>query len=275
MRWKSYISSLLICNALAWNRALASLRAPEPAFYFFDVGQGDSELLDLGGVKILMDGGPPNGKAEKALERALPAGDRYLDLVILTHPHLDHWGGLPDIMKRYSIGKFMTDGTKGKDKAYAALPEPDLALGEGDMIRWGGYTLTILGPNASERNDKDPNKASVVALLEGPDIKILYMGDAHAENEDRLRKKYALKADVLKIGHHGSKTSSSQALLDAVHPRYAVISVGRKNRYGHPHQEVVERIKAMGISLFRTDLDGDVEMESDGTDFLNVRRKGF
>ncbi len=251
MQWKLYISSLVICNALAWNGAVASLHEPEPAFYFFDVGQGDSELLSLGGVKILMDGGPPNGKALKALEHALGAGDRYIDLVILTHPHLDHWGGLPEIMKRYSVGKFITDGTKNKNKAYSALPEPDITLGEGDTIRWNGWTLSILGPNAEERNDTDPNKASIIALLEGPNIKILYMGDGHAENEERVRKKYAIKADVLKVGHHGSRFSSSAAFLKEVKPKIAMIGVG-KNSYGHPTLETLARLTAVGARTYTT-----------------------
>ena len=233
MRWKSFISLLVICNAIAWRQALVAAREAPPAFYFFDVGQGDSELIDLGPVEILIDGGPPNGRALKALERALGRDDRYIDLVLLTHAHLDHFGGLPEIMKRYNVGKFIANGTEGTAPAYESVKKPDLTLGEGDRITYGDYAITILSPNGSEREDPDPNKASLVMLLSGPGTSILYMGDAHAENEARLRKEYRLKADVLKVGHHGSRFSSSPTLVNEAKPKIAIVEVG-KNSYGHP-----------------------------------------
>ena len=130
---------LVLCNGLAWHAVFIKTRPITPAFYFFDVGQGDSELINFGPVQILIDGGPPNGKALKGIERALGLEDRYLDLVILTHPHLDHFGGLIDIMKRYEVGEFITDGTNNKISAYKSVPKPNLVLGEGDTINYKDF----------------------------------------------------------------------------------------------------------------------------------------
>ncbi len=226
-------------------------RITPPAFYFFDVGQGDSELLQFGPVQMLIDGGPPNGMALASLERAMAPGDRYIDLVILTHSHLDHFGGLIGIMRRYGVGKFMTGGTVGTAAAYKDLQKHDLTLGEGDTITYGDYVLSVLGPNATEQADLDPNKASVVMLLTGPDTSILYMGDAHSDNEDRLRKKYKLRADVLKVGHHGSRFSTNQKFLNEVKPKIAIIGVG-KNSYGHPTPATLARLETVGARTYAT-----------------------
>lgn len=259
MKWQLYIFLLLAANAVAWNAVYRETRERQPAFYFFDVGQGDSELLHLGDVQFLIDGGPPNGKALAALEKALTPNGRYIDLVILTHPHLDHFGGLIDIMKRYKIGKFIDSGGKGTAPALNDLPKANLTLGEGDTIAHNNYTLKILAPNTAERADPDPNKTSLVMLLEGPGVKILYMGDAHADNEERIRKQYKLKADVLKVGHHGSRFSSEEKFLKEVKPKIAIIEVG-KNSYGHPAPAAVGRLTAVGTLIYKTIKNGTIKI---------------
>lgn len=251
MQWKSYASLLLLANAIAWYAAFEAGKERPPAFYFFDVGQGDSGLLQFGPVQILIDGGPANGKALAGLERAMAPSDRIIDIAILTHPHLDHYGGLIDIMERYEVRKFMDSGSVGAGPAHRNLPAADMTLAEGDTIRWGDWTVSILAPNREEKSDKDPNKASVVMYLEGPGTSILYMGDAHGENEERLRKDYSLQADVLKVGHHGSRFSSTNAFVREVKPKIAVIGVG-KNSYGHPAPAVTERLKALGAKIYAT-----------------------
>lgn len=259
MRWRSYVSLLLLANAIAWYAAFEAGRERLPSFYFFDVGQGDSELLQFGPVQILIDGGPPNGKALEALERAMAPGDRVIDIAILTHPHLDHYGGLIDIMERYEIRKFMDGGSAGTAPAYRSLEKAGLALGEGDKIRWGEWTLSILAPNRAEQNNEDPNKASIVLLLQGPGTSILYMGDAHGENESRLIRDYALRADVLKVGHHGSRFSSTGAFVKETKPKIAIIGVG-KNSYGHPAPAVMERLTANGAKIYATRERGTVKI---------------
>jgi len=259
MQWKSYISLLCIANTIAWYAAFQAGIERSPALYFFDVGQGDSELLQFGPVQILIDGGPPNGKVLEGLERAMAPGDRVIDIAILTHPHLDHFGGLIDIMKRYEIRTFMDGGSKGTAPAYRDLPEADMAVGEGDTIRWGDWTLSILAPDKNEKGDDDPNKASVVMLLTGPGMSALYMGDGHGENEARLRRDYALRADVLKIGHHGSRFSSTESFLKEVKPKIAVIEVG-KNSYGHPAPAVRDRLEKLGAKIYATHERGTIKV---------------
>ncbi len=259
MKWQWSIILLLACNVIAWRQIIILTRSAPPSFYFLDVGQGDSELLQFGSVQILIDGGPPNDKVLVGLERALSPNDRYIDLVILTHPHLDHFGGLTHVMRRYTIGKFITAGTTSATPAYADLPTPDITLKEGDTITYGDYVLSLLAPNPTEKNDTDPNKASIVIFLTGPDTSILYMGDAHADNEDRLRRTYKLKADVLKIGHHGSRFSSSIKFLNEVKPKITIIEVG-KNSYGHPTPAVIERLKAVDARNYTTREHGTIKI---------------
>lgn len=259
MKWRLSIFLLLLANAGAWHAVYRAVRERPPAFYFFDVGQGDSELINLDDVQFLIDGGPPNGKALAVLEKMLAPIDRYIDLIFLTHEHLDHFGGLIDIMKRYRIGKFMAGGGKGTAPALRDLPKADLTLGEGDRVMHRDYILTILAPSPEERADSDPNKTSLVMLLEGPGIKILYMGDAHAENEERIRKKYKLGADVLKVGHHGSRFSSESKFLKEVKPKIAIIEVG-KNSYGHPAPAAVNRLKQTGALIYETVKNGTVKI---------------
>lgn len=141
------------------------------------------------------------------------------------------------------------------------MQEPDLTLGEGDSITYGDYKLSVLAPNKAERNDLDPNKASIVFLLEGPDTRILYMGDAHEENETRIRKQYKLKADVIKIGHHGSRFSSSSTFLKELKPKVAIIEVG-KNSYGHPTPVVLERLANINTKTYATIDHGTIKIVS-------------
>lgn len=259
MKWQLFIFLLLAANVIAGYAIYQQTREHPPAFYFFDVGQGDSELLNLGAVQILIDGGPPNGKAIKGLEKALAPNDRYIDLIILTHPHLDHFGGLIDIMKRYRVGKFIEGGGAGTAPALNDLPSTNLTLGEGDIIRYKNYTIKILGPNDAERKNKDPNKTSIILFLETPKMNILYMGDAHEENEERVRKEYKLRADVLKIGHHGSRFSSEEKFLKEIKPKIAIIEVG-KNSYGHPHPSVINRLENTQALIYTTIANGMIKI---------------
>lgn len=261
MKWQLFIFLLLAANIIVWRAVFIQTRERPPAFYFFDVGQGDSELLNLGDVQILIDGGPPNGKAIKGLGKALAPNDRYIDLILLTHPHLDHFGGLIDIMKRYRVGRFIDGGGKGTAPALNDLPPADITLGEGDTIRYQKYTIKILGPNTTERADTDPNKTSLVTLLETPKMNILYMGDAHEENEERLRKEYKLRADVLKVGHHGSRFSSKEKFLKEIKPKITIIEVG-KNSYSHPHPSVLGRLENTSALIYTTFTNGMIKIIS-------------
>lgn len=251
---------------------------------FFDIGQGDAIFVEVpNGNQILIDGGPGD-KILAKLGQALPFWDRSIDLLVLTHPHADHLDGLLEVLKRYQVGAILGSG------ANYSLPEYDewrqileeknvpvvIARRGQKVIFSKAGELDIFSPfdNFAGVSLKNPHDANVVSKLIYGNSSFLLMGDAEKSLEYRLLLEsseglefYSLKSKVLKIGHHGSKTSSSEDFLKAVSPQFAVIQVGRKNRYGHPTQEVLDRLAGAGIKIFRTDLDGNIKLVSDGTKF--------
>lgn len=243
--------------------------------HFFDVGQGDGIFIELPNhVQVLIDGGPTSAILSK-LGDVMPFWDHTIDLLILTHPHADHVDGLIDVLKRYNVGMVIESGAAYATPDYnewnRLLKEKNISVvyaRRGQKIALSDISiLDILYPTKELASVRFTNihDSMVVSKLSYGSTTVLLMGDTEAPIEYELMGSgIPLGADVLKIGHHGSKTSSTQGFLNAVHPRIAVISVGRKNRYGHPRQEVIDRIFAAGISLFRTDTDGDVELMSDG-----------
>lgn len=242
---------------------------------FFDVGQGDAIFIETpGGNQILIDGGPDERILAK-LGGALPFWDRSLDLLIATHPHADHLAGLVAVLERYDIAMVMESGAgygtpeyedwQGLLKKYAV---PVIAARRGTRVNAGdGVVLDILSPaDDAVIAAHAPHDANIVARLAHGETTLLLTGDAEKMLERRLlfEASALLDSDILKVGHHGSKTSSTEEFLKAVSPDIAIISAGRKNRYGHPHQEVMERFKKLGIPVSRTDREGDIAIESDG-----------
>jgi len=258
---------LLIIDISVWIFVISSPLLKELEIHFFDVGQGDASLIMLpGGVEILIDGGPPNGRAIRGLDEALRSTDRYLDLVILSHPDLDHFGGLIDILESYDIGAFIMSGREGKASAYkdliATLHEkeiPTLLLQEGDRIRYRNVIFMVLAPSVEERIGKTANDASLVLYLGHEGKHALFPGDIGAEVESRLARTYNISADLLKVPHHGSKFSSTAQFLNHVRSAVAIVSVG-KNSYGHPTNEVLSRFLQQGAKVFRTDLHGTIRV---------------
>jgi len=240
---------------------------PDLRVNFLNVEQGDSELILLpGGVKVLIDGGPPNGKILDELAKTLPRFDRYIDLIIMTHPQLDHFGGLIDVLKRYRVGVFLTSGRLGTAKAFSDLVNVlntrgvrSVILGAGDKIHYRESQINILWPKPEFLMSKELNDSSIVAELISSNIKALFTGDIGANIEKELLKTYRSTIDILKVPHHGSKYSSSWDFLQVLKPKAAVIEVG-KNSYGHPTQEVLEKLKNIRASIYRTDLNGTVQV---------------
>lgn len=237
---------------------------PALAVYFLDVGQGDSEFIILpGGVNILVDGGLPNGRALEEIGRILPFTDRYIDLVVMSHPQLDHFGGLIDVMERYEIGTFLYSGRKGEASALAELEEiinedniHHIVLEKGDRIRYGEYVIEILSPE-KERSE-EINDDSLVLMLNADNSTFLFTGDIGPEVEKELIEELG-DIDVLKVAHHGSKQSSSEDFLHVARPRVSVIEVG-ENNYGHPDEEVIEKLENVGSRIYRTDRDGTIRI---------------
>lgn len=271
-----YIFSFCIAACiLIWYAVYRVELSRNLVIHFFDIGQGDGIFFELPNhVQVLIDGGPTNAILAK-LGNVMPFWDHTIDLVILTHPHADHVDGLIDVLKRYNVGMVIESGviyaTPDYDEWNRLLKEKRIPLVyayRGQRIALSDISrLDILYPTKELAGARFTNihDSMVIAKLLYGSTTVLLMGDAEAPVEYELMGSgIPLGADVLKIGHHGSKTSSTQGFLNAVHPRIAIIPVGRKNHYGHPRQEVLDRIFAAGISFFRTDINGDIEIMSDG-----------
>lgn len=232
-----------------------------------DVGQGDAILITTpGNQQVLIDGGPDLRVLEQ-LGDAMPFGDRHIELMMLSHTDADHVTGLVEVLRRYEVGKILMTGVARDTAIYNAFLDAArengaqviIADADHDLDLGAGVLLDILSPQESlfGREVKEPNNASIVAKLTWKDHEVLLTGDIEEWVEETMLKEgLDLRADILKVPHHGSKTSSSEAFLLAVDPDLALISVGRDNHYGHPRPEVLARYAALGIPVRRTDLEG-------------------
>lgn len=260
---------LIIFDVFIWGQIIFGGPNENLEVYFFDVGQGDSELIILpGNVKILIDAGP-NNKILKELSSALGPTDRYIDLVVLSHPQLDHFGGLIDVLKRYQIGAFIFNGRRGNVPAFQDLEKiikenkiAAVALAENDKIKHLKNRFDIVSPSKNLLESAELNDTSLVMKFENEEVKILFTGDIDKKIENYLIKNHDLSVDVLKVSHHGSKFSTSREFLMEAAPKISIIGVG-KNSYGHPTAEVLARLAAIGSQIFRTDKNGTIKLVID------------
>ena len=259
---------LLAANGAVWALVAA---APEEELRvrFLDVQQGDAILLETGsGQRVLVDGGPSPGLLLNELGKALPFWDQRVDLVVLTHPQRDHLTGLLAVLRRYQVGAVIESGLPQKSEDYiewrrlvAEKGIPSISLTAGGSIRLRGADVEVLHPGVHgvEAAGDNPNLASLVLQVTANGHSVLLTGDIEAGAERALlRYRPKLASDVLKVAHHGSKTSTSQSFLDAVAPQVAVISVGADNPFGHPSQEVLARFRCTPV--LRTDLHGTITL---------------
>lgn len=281
---------LALCAVLVWvvpliphiETNLASLLGT-PHMYltvtFLDIGQGDAILIETpDGVQMLIDGGP-DGTVLRELAKTLPWFDRSLDIVLGTHPDKDHIGGLVDVLKQYQVGAVIT--TENTGETITAKAYHDALIDEGattTMARAGqvyqlgaSTTLSVFSP-ASDPSMLESNTASIVVRLQYGEIGFMLTGDAPSSIEQYLVTAYGtqLESEVLKLGHHGSKTSSSLEFLKAVSPQYAVVSSGRGNSYGHPNTETVERVTSAHIPIVNTAEIGRITFQTDGNTVWQV-----
>jgi competence protein ComEC len=241
--------------------------------YFLDVGQGDAILVSQGSRQILVDGGPSPQAITMALGKEMPFWDRTIDLLVLTHPDADHITGLIEVLRRYKVKQVLYPHMK----VYTALhtefleliQEKDIPVILAEASQRISLTedvfLDVLNPAQNIRySDMDNN--SVVLCLDSGIISFLLTGDIMKEGEyDLLLRRSVNESTVLKLAHHGSASSTTSEFLNAVNPQIAIISAGKDNRYGHPDEEVLERLKMKGnIAIFNTGIHGTIEFISDG-----------
>lgn len=281
--WKYFLSFLLVINLLlifayfSFDNNLKIIGC--------DVGQGDSFLIIKGNTQILIDGGPPNGKAVSCLSKHLPFWDNTIEMVVITHPQLDHFGGLIEVFEKYSVRLLLKNSLKVSTKEYRVL-EDNVDLNSTQLISSiaaksitiGLLSFDIVWPerdyfyqntttnnedNSAENRetDVDLNNFSIVLKLTYKNHKALFTGDIGSAviNEIILTNKLE-PVEYIKVPHHGSKNGLTEELLKTVNPKIAVIGVG-KNQWGHPHKEVLELLKKYNVKVFRTDELGDVVLE--------------
>ena len=252
--------------------------------HYLDIGQGDSILIKTPyGQKILIDGGPDMTILD-ALGNNLSFFDRKIDIMILTHPHSDHINGLVEVLLRYDVGKIYYTGVLHTSSAYLEWLEtikqkkvPLEIVKEQRILELGtDLRLEFLYPleDLINKEIEELNNTSIINKLIYKNKVFIFMGDAEKEVEDELLNlDLDLSADVIKIGHHGSSSSSSEQFLNAVNAQYAIIQSGQDNSFGHPHLSVIRRLERMGIKIFRNDLRGQVSIFSDGDEIEVVTDK--
>jgi len=275
IRIRLMILFLLLCgNVTVW--ILPNLSVAQAGEYlsvsFLDVGQGDAILIQTpDGVEVLIDGGP-NNSVLRELSKQMSFFDRKIDMVIGTHPDSDHIGGLIDVLSRYEVDTIVT--TENQSDTSTASSYVQATTNEGAKIIYAragqkftlgeSITLRVLFP-VYEASKMESNASSIILQLVYGEIEFLLTGDSPKRIEEYLvQEGVDLESDVLKAGHHGSRTSTSEMFLEAVDPQFAVISAEKDSRYGHPHVEVTDMLFNHRVTTYATAEEGTVTFESDG-----------
>ncbi|QQS61362.1 MAG: MBL fold metallo-hydrolase [Candidatus Moraniibacteriota bacterium] len=231
---------------------------------FLDVGQGDAILLSSGNIQVLIDGGPNPKILLDRLRQEMPYNDRHIEMVIATHPDADHIGGFSELMPVYEIGLVGETNTEKDTAVYRAwrtnletYTTPRKVFSWGDRFVFpNGAVVNILHPSGKIKEaEKDINKASLVLFLEYGAQSFLFTGDLPGEQESFLD---VSNVDVLKVAHHGSKSSTTENFLEKIHPIDAIISVGNDNKYGHPDSDILKRLEERDVRIVRTDVSGTI-----------------
>jgi competence protein ComEC len=262
---------------VVWSAVLRTDTAGTLRISFFDVGQGDAIFIQTPkGTQVLIDGGK-GGAVLGGLGRAMAFTDRTINLVIATHPDMDHIGGLPEVFARYQVGMYMEPGVHDDGPDYAALIAavaheqltPVYARAGTTIPLDEGVFLEILFPDRDVAG-LETNTASIVVRLVYGDTSALLTGDSPSVIEEYLVSVHGegLKSDILKLGHHGSHTSTSQSFLGFVDPAYGIVSAGCDNSYGHPHKEVTALLAQYGVQQLGTCEEGTITFESDGVEWV-------
>jgi competence protein ComEC len=285
-RYRSYllVFVLVLACCAVWVGVASATPSGKLKVAVMDVGQGDSIYVESPtGVEVLVDSGPDDTVLQD-LPAVMPFFDRSLDAVVETHPDADHIAGFVDLLKRYSVGDFIEPGIT-KDTITAKTLEKEIDQEKIPRViarrgMWldlgGGARLNVLFPDydVTHINQDADNDGGIVAHLVYGNTSVLLMADVSNVVENHLMQVAStseLQSTILKVGHHGSKTSTGDAFVAEVSPSVAVISDGRHNKYGFPKQETLDTLAKHNVQTLRTDQEGTIEFESDGNSFTRVK----
>lgn len=259
-------------NTASINDTKAKKHTETLKVHYIDVGQGDSIFVELPNKENILIDGATKSNGDKVLDYLEQREVEKIDYLVATHPHEDHIGGLAEVINNYNIGEIYMPEVTHTTKTFANLLltiknngyKINKAIADNMILESEDLDLKILVPEKNY-NDKNLNNHSVVLKLNYMDNSFIFTGDAEKESEiQMINMNYDLNADVLKAGHHGSNTSSSDSFLDKVNPQYVVITCGLNNRYNHPDSALIHNLEKRDIKVFRTDLHGTIVVESDG-----------
>lgn len=272
-----FLILLAVILFLLWSYVQHENRQGILKFVVLDVGQGDSLFIESPtGKRVLVDGGP-NRNLMREISKVMPWYDRHIDILVVTNPDRDHYEGFLPLLQKYKTDLFLESGTKNDKGVYEFLLEKldemnvpkFLARKDQKIDLGGGAYLEVLFPDR-DVSGLSPNDGSIVMKLIYDETSVMLQGDSTKRMEEYLLSSLGtttLKSSILKVGHHGSRTSSALDYVKAVSPHWAVISSGKNNDYGHPHKETVETMRKLGVPVLSTCNNGTIYFESDGKMF--------
>lgn len=264
---------LLVATVTLWGIVFREERGGVLTVAFLNIGQGDAIYIEApNGRQMLVDGGPTRAVLSE-LSKVMPWYDRSIDVLLVTNPDKDHMAGFIDVLRSYTVDAIFESGTFPGTQVYKELEQTITDVGVKKLLAKRGMTiwfdtdtkLTILYPDR-DVSTLTSNDGSIVAKLSYGNTSVMLTGDAPQGVEKWLIQLdgNVLKSNVLKVGHHGSRTSTSPEFVGFVSPSFAVISDGVRNKYGHPHKETLDTLAKFGVPVYRTDLEGTIVMHSDG-----------
>jgi len=268
-----FIALAFLFAIFIWSQAIkASELNPSAEFKisFLDVGEADATLISLdGSTQVLIDGGRDGGVL-RPLDNQMPLFDRKIEYVVATHPDADHIGGLDEVFESYRVEQFIKTSSTSDSAAYAKLEEAvknegarERIVGQGDVLNLGtDVKATVLWP---DQENLDSNNSSLVIKLQYKESCAILTGDAELPAQEKiLAEDQNIQCDLYKVPHHGAENALDKKFLEKVKPKYAVISVGKDNQYGHPTQIVLESLAEIGAKILRTDELGTISFETGG-----------
>ena len=271
------IVTLLGSTIFIWQAVFRESPSKILTVAFLNVGQGDSIYIESPTHhQMIVDGGP-NGAILSEIGKLMPWYDHYIDVLMISSPDVDHYGGFIDLLKRYDVGLVVEPGTTGGSSSYKVLENliaqkniKKVVARRGQSIDLGGGThFNVLFPDRDVAK-LNTNDSSIIGQLVYGSTTVMFNGDAPSATEEYVLALDGekIKSDILKAGHHGSRTSASEPFVSAVAPQYAVISAGLNNRYGHPHQETLDLFAKLNIKTLITFKLGTIIFKSDGKNFI-------